>query len=707
MERIKEVLSENANIVEIPTDPFQLEEYKKRQQKLLESYKDWVLALRIKMEKRQYRKVIGEVVSRIDGYRELTTDVWECQVIEAGCILKLIERKFRKYPNEIKKVPSRQNQSVQFWFNQIFLILEVLVLNFRPELNPDIDLKDEKTLNKIELVVQVHLDLIYHLAIFSKVTNQIAQMAAYFGIVDNIKIFLPYSRNPKTLNVYQKLLLLRSSISIANNDFINAINFQKNSIDICFREFFLMVDYDEGLNPEKISSKPAIRKKLYDNFINIVVVFYLRGVCFESLGNLSKAIEAYKQSRWFSLKFLIKDVPELAVLSQRIEKRVRIYQDIIGRLKTAVKRIKKARFKKLQQLKERVENRNYTQKGNEELLKKIANGERITNNEVLEKALSKIRFTRITEIDNESLTKKDENMRDYPKTQFIMSTVKLINKLLSNKFSDVVKNMKNLEINNLDEDAIESIKRKTLEKPSKDNSIDLSFIHQTMNIGDSIRTPTAKTSFFKTSRCTTGRKGTNFSRSSLGVPSLRYQPDQVEKINYDEENFSRDYLKRKLYLEKFAKKEMDFLAEVLRAKRAEIRKDPIVFDEKKLNKEVENEFAVKLSIARTQDKRTAIQKLINKQGYDALTEIKKKETSTISEPSFIETYHKKKKLMPDLNNKTVVSQINEEMMKKLNMECETLNTKDKKLKKYRAQTMKRPRGKSAINSSKISKGTYL
>ena len=42
------------------------------------------------------------------------------------------------------------------------------------------------------------------------------------------------------------------------------------------------------------------------------------------------------------------------------------------------------------------------------------------------------------------------------------------------------------------------------------------------------------------------------------VPSLRYQPKIVEKLPFDEESFSKSYIKRKAYLEKCNKREIDF-----------------------------------------------------------------------------------------------------------------------------------------------------
>ena len=46
------------------------------------------------------------------------------------------------------------------------------------------------------------------------------------------------------------------------------------------------------------------KKIIEEIFINITLAFYLRGVLSELLGNVTKAIDSYKQCKFFTTKFL-------------------------------------------------------------------------------------------------------------------------------------------------------------------------------------------------------------------------------------------------------------------------------------------------------------------------------------------------------------------------------------------------------------------
>lgn len=648
---------------------------------LKKEYEVWILSLKQRMHNSQFRKVISDIEINYQRYEILTNDIWECRVLKGQCILKIIERKLNKYPLEIKKDQSKQRYNILFWFNQIFLILEQLVLTFRPELNKDINIEEESTLDKIELVVQLHLDTIYHLALFSLCIDEVIQTCTYFAMASNLQIFLDYSRHPRTMHIFQKICLLRASILIGNYDFENSIKYQKQCIDICFRELFCMIDFDEGL--ECTSSMNKVQKKiLYTNFTHLVLAFYLRGVCFEYFGKINKAIEAYKQSRFFSVKFLSEAQPEFTLFCQRLEKRTFVYFDIIENLKKAVEKIKQRKMreelKKLQ-----MENNYYTgntNKQNTELLKKIANGEKTHDFGNLEKTLEQFKFN---EDIQEFELKKD---KDYPKTKFIMSTVRMIDTLLGKEFIDVVKDMKKIELNNLDSDTIDRIRKKKKEINQKQSRLVL----KSKTRSSSLYSPNssmAKSVSFSNSRKTLLNSKTNKSLSI--VPSLRYQPKVVEKLPFDEESFSKSYIKRKAFLEKCSKREIAFLKKILECKRNEVNRDKIQPpDPKKIRQDAENEFAIQFNIAKAKDNRTSLQKLIirrksyanlDRDIFNNTSMMNARKAANVTTSSIQNGLFGKRGSCIDLSDLDSVSKVNNDMIKKLNMEYEMLDSRSKSL----------------------------
>ena len=650
-----------------------------KKMQLKKEYTVWILSLKDRMHKCQFRKVISDIELNYQKYETLSSDIWECRVLKGQCILKIIHRKLNKYPLEIKKEQSKQRYNILFWFNQIFLILEQLVLTFRPELNKDINIEEESTLDKIELVVQLHLDTLFHLALFSLCINEVIQTCSYFAMASNLQIFLDYSRHPRTMHIYQKICLLRASILIGNYDFENSLKYQKQCMDICFRELFCMIDFDEGL--ENVGTMNKVQKKiLVTNFTHLVLAFYLRGVCFEYFGKLNKAIEAYKQSRYFSMKFLNEAEPEFTLFCQRLEKRTFVYFDIIENLKKRVEKIKQRKMreelKKLQ--KENNSFIGYSSKQNTELLKKIANGEKTRNFENLEKTLEKFNFN---EDIQEFELKKD---KEYPKTKFIMSTVRMIDTLLRKDFVDVVKDMKKIEINNFDNDTLACIRKR---KKEIDNG-QIRFVLQNRSRSSDI----SSSNLDKSASFSNNIKpivNTNKRKSLSIVPSLRYQPKVVEKFPFDEESFSKSYIKKKIYLEKYSKKEISFLKKILECKKNEVNRETInTPDPKKIRQDAENEFAIKFNIAKRKDNRTKLQKLIRRKSYSNLEKdvfnktsmINARKAANVTTSSIHNSiFCNKRDSCIDLSDLDCVSKINNDMIKKLNYEYEQLAYRSKSL----------------------------
>ena len=646
---------------------------------LKKEYSVWILSLKERMHKCQFRKVISDIELNYQKYETLSSDIWECRVLKGQCILKIIHRKLHKYPLEIKKDQSKQRYNILFWFNQVFLILEQLVLTFRPELNKDINMEEESTLDKIELVVQLHLDTLYHLALFSLSINEVIQTCSYFAMANNLQIFLDYSRHPRTMHIYQKICLLRASILIGNYDFENSLKYQKQCMDICFRELFCMIDFDEGL--ENVSKMNKVQKKILStNFTHLVLAFYLRGVCFEYFGKLNKAIEAYKQSRYFSVKFLNEAEPEFTLFCQRLEKRTFVYFDIIENLKKRVEKIKQRKMreelKKLQ--KETNSFIGYASKQNNELLKKIANGEKTRGFANLEKTLDKFNFN---EDIQEFELKKD---KEYPKTKFIMSTVRMIDTLLSKDFIDVVKDMKKIEINNFDNDTLTRIRKRkkeidngqiriVLKNRSRSSECSSSNLDKSASFSNNIKP------------LVNSKKGKSLSI----VPSLRYQPKVVEKLPFDEESFSKSYIKRKSYLEKYSKREISFLKKLLESKKNEGNREKIDSpDPKKIKQDAENEFSIQFNIAKRKDNRTNFQKLIRRKSYTNLEKdlfnktsmINARKAANVTTSSIHNSiFGNKRDNCIDLSDLDNVSKINNDMIKKLNYEYEQLASRSKSL----------------------------
>ena len=191
-------------------------------------------------------------------------------------------------------------------------------------------------------------------------------------------------------------------------------------------------------------------------------------------------------------------------------------------------------------------------------------------------------------------------------------------------------------------------------------------------------------------------------------------------MKYDNEQFSKEYIQKKNYLEKVNKKETEFLKKVLESKKVEKNFHVKPPDPLKMAKEAQNAFTLGLSLAKTNDTRSALQKIIedtkihindiiNSNKFQCLStkQLSKKASSVDSKDKFVikserqrrrsceddtdeknslsHNYLKLKKYVPpDLSNSNIVSKLNNDMIKKLNLEYELLSQRGNSLndKKY-------------------------
>ena len=204
-----------------------------------------------------------------------------------------------------------------------------------------INISSEIIEEQIEIVVQLYLEHLYVFALLANNEQHIADCAAFLALAERIiKTYSENSRDPRTIQQAQKVLLFISSLLIADNDFETAKTYQANCLKLSFRELFLRVDIDSGVCYANLSK--TAQHYLNKIFVNIVIAFYHRGVSEENLGNIVKAIEAYKQSKWFAMKFIKEEVPELAQFIFDVEKRALSYHQLINTMKAKDDELKRS-----------------------------------------------------------------------------------------------------------------------------------------------------------------------------------------------------------------------------------------------------------------------------------------------------------------------------------------------------------------------------
>ena len=118
--------------------------------KLKEDFNQWIFDLKQLVNNGLCRQALKEIEKKKYKYELLKSELWKYRLIKAKAILKIIRIKMSRHSKEIILENSSQNLALKFWFNQIFLILEQLILEIRPDLNHKLDNNDINILRPIQ-----------------------------------------------------------------------------------------------------------------------------------------------------------------------------------------------------------------------------------------------------------------------------------------------------------------------------------------------------------------------------------------------------------------------------------------------------------------------------------------------------------------------------------------------------------------------------
>ena len=777
-------------------------------------YKIWIKDLLKLMSSCSYRKVLGEIEKNKINFESLDKeDLIKYKLIKLKAIFKIISKKFDKYKSEIKRENSHQNKAIKFWFNESFYIFEDIYNDLDPEKNTKINIYSINIIKPMKRIIEKYLELIYLLIIFHKELNEIAQICIYLSFTDKFMPYITYLTDFKSIYIFQKLLLLRAKIYLENRNYAISLEYQKSVIKLCFRIFLLITDVYKGLDniDEQISIKASYTKKIYNTFVNMLLAFYLRGVTCEHLGNIKRASRAYIMCKWIYLRFLLDDNELFGLFLSKIENNTISQIQIIKDIQETYKK-KKALANKRKSIKilknvKRVssqenikssynvkypfimdKNQNLTSKQNKNENKSLntnANNTEMYKKEQLEHYLDKI---------GEKLYKEEENrnnnlIKNFTKSSYIVSTMTMINNLLSKDFKDVILKMKKIEITKPKEEINSLINKTIIEKRRRlfnSNLAKSRRVNSAMNINknyyeyDNNNTLKSfkknsinnnirrKIKFYSNKRKKNYNINTSISANNNNNPNRYYNyynmnnqdnykistnqetikinkransintserkeiipyikknlscPDintntftkysfkrkkirkiknlstseKVIKYPIDKHEFSKNYLKKKNYIDKYFDKEIDFNKRLLNSKIYEIKKisSNDLFNPKKSKYLAEREYDLIYNVQKSKLDQKDMSDILNIKRFKILNELSKKETkkeedndlNTLKIDRDLVSSRKKRQRrlgIVEINRKKMIWLNNEEKMKKLSAECDEISHRQKKIQKQR------------------------
>ena len=393
-------------------DP-KLEEDKKKMKK---KFDEWLITLNEFFSNKLYRQVIREIEDKKNNYLLISkTEFWKLKLLKAKSILKIIARKMTKHHKEVILENSIQNFSLKFWFNQIFMSLEELCLEFRFDINSHMDPNSKEILSAIQSLAEAHLEFIYYLSVFSIGTGEIMPLLTYISNADKLIQFSNLLLNPEVYDLYLDILLIKIKILIENCNYIPAIE----TLGIFFKV--------------KIS---------------------------EHLGFYKNAIKAYQQCRWFSNIFMFNFNKPIFKFFRNMEKIYITYNEVFEEIQEQFEKKnknnkinfdKKGKSQRILYLKKRGLNKSMISMKSKNFFltnRKIKRNDRYSSGKSI---ISEKQLVRALNNIGKRLYKEDENRNNnifdkFGTNDFVLSTIGMVNNLLSTPFREVLRKMKKVEV---------------------------------------------------------------------------------------------------------------------------------------------------------------------------------------------------------------------------------------------------------------------
>lgn len=409
-----------------------------------EDYEYWIFNLYRDLNKKLYKKSLKDINNNIKKFK-FHPKYHNIILLKVKIILKILDNKIYKYNfNNDDYLIQKQIKHIKKYAQIIFENLTNIFYEIRPDLNVNININNQ--LNLIDKIINYLFQYLYILIMFYKKCNKIEKCISILIIALNFSNkVLQVIKTAKTLNIIEKIYIDFSYFFILNKDYENSILYLEKSMYICFRELFYYSTSTFSLDYDYLKKKKTISYNIYSN---IIIIFLYRGICKENEALIKKAIESYKECKWFIDKFINEESEELKYkinqLLLKITKRGFMYKETIDYIQLKLKLYKKIQNRKKNSI-----------FYNDEEIKNIASGNYFDDNK-FKNVIEKIETIRhIPEINtNKFFPSQKKKVKD-----LLLSNMRLLEAYLSEDFKGIIEGMNQIKLFDLDYSTREKIQK--------------------------------------------------------------------------------------------------------------------------------------------------------------------------------------------------------------------------------------------------------
>lgn len=434
-----------------------------------EELNGWICILKEKLSKREYKKVLKNIVSLgLIGKYKKENFGYKIIIFYIIAQLKIIENKIFKY--HLKENNNKeQKYQISHCFSYAHNIQNELSSLMRQITDNNISQIDnyyndiEKRNYKIELVndlLRCFFDYLYTMSLLHHKIGNFMEAISFLSLSLNLYIETKsLILSSHTLYKIEKCFILLSKIYILNEDYENALLFLNESIKICFKQILFQIHdlylgvYVGEKKDLKIREKADLLilqdSKIKKIIYNIVIIFLYQGICNENLSNIKKATAFYKQCEWFSRIFLEKNDKLIYEFFSRLKKNGIELCNIIDLINEKIEE-----YEARQYFANKENNANATK------IKYSFKKKKLFDTNKFKGLLKKLQGLKIREIDTVNKFEKPKFYRSVSATSrdrteennknLFMSNMRLLDAYLRSDFKDIVNDMNKITLFDFD-----------------------------------------------------------------------------------------------------------------------------------------------------------------------------------------------------------------------------------------------------------------
>ena len=420
------------------------------------------------LSKRYYKKTIKEIDSLIknqdiDWYGK----AWKFHILKIRAQLKIIKKKIEKYLIvHFEKAKSKYKiNSIKKYFKHVLENLNLFIEKYSTS-------KDNEDIIKVDNLLHCYFEYIYLYCLFNKKLGKTKEIISYLSLLirlyNETKLIF---KSERTLSHLERCLILFCQILISNHDYLSAINYINIITKICLEHLVYNVeDLSEGVFIDD-KNRPVIIKKKKDNIIlslkeqeiemeksygdknikkiivNLIILFYYRGICYENMGKINYSIKSYYQIIWLNNKFFYHSLQKSSLLFQNtLEKSIEL-KYILDYVMRRIRFYDRISFF----LKRQLEKKEKKENEKDIMYKNLFNSDKLIK---LENKLLNLNINEVDTINRFDIKKniKEPNgrKREGVYKNIFMSDTRLLNSYLREDFRHIIDNMSKIKILDID-----------------------------------------------------------------------------------------------------------------------------------------------------------------------------------------------------------------------------------------------------------------